>query len=646
MNINNNQNALNNFYTTAGQANAANGQTQLNVTRELSGVNDSGIVGEQLVDGTQNLSDINKFFAMQKFGVTSLLAENNQAVGGQAVVSAQAGTPASYYVLGADDMYVAGDPGVGGKGNNYAYVPVSVNPGYYTMYTSGIDAGRKVTVNGHVDSINPEGDKAFTEYGFVVQDENGQKTKATLSGGQFTIVDPNGNTQKLLPPNGTYTVGNPNDPTAKFYYADVPGAGENGQPEKRLMVDYFDKPSQSTIDQLVAQGVNPADAANLRSKTTMSYGFRVPDGVNTYAMPDGVGAGNALKTGANGVKTYYDSHYAVDPQQVVVYNAPGYPTPAPAPNPAPVPAPYPSPTPVPAPAPVPAPYPSPAPAPNPAPAPAPNPAPAPAPAPNPAPAPAPYPSPAPAPNPAPAPCPPGANQTATIWGDPHIIAANGGKYDFQHTGFYNILKDKGVSLNTEMTQLPNSKVMINTEAGLVIGNHTVDYKSDGTVIIGSTDPNSKAAPITLADGQTFDLGNGSSITRNGDFSTLNSPEYKIKVHANQEVAGMKYINIAVSTDDDGVAKDGVDPTGLLGETFENADVQHDIEKDWKTYKENNLFGTPLQSTPPTPAPAPAPPFVNPVPPHLPANPMQQLQQLFQQLMQQILGLFSGLLGGK
>lgn len=628
MNINNNPNALNNYYTTgATNQTNANGDTtsQLDVTRELSGVNDSGVIGEQLVDGTQNLSDINKFFAMQKFNVTSLLAENNQAVGNQAVISAPAGST-NNCVLGEDDMYVAGDPGVGGKGNNYAFNKVSVNPGYYTMLTSGSDDGRKITVNGHVEDIDNSGnDKSFTEYGFVVQDDNGQKTKATLSGGQLTIIDPNGNSQKLLPPNGTYTVGDPNDPTAKFYYAEAPGAGQNGQPEERLMVDYYNKPSQSTIDQLVAQGVSPTDAANLRTTTSMSFGFRVPDGTDTYSMPEGVGSGSAMKTTDNGVKTYYDANFAVGSDQTVTAN-----------NPAPTPVPYPTPTPVPAPAPVPVPYPTP------------TPVPAPAPVPNPAPAPPPY-------------CPPtGVNETADIWGDPHIDAANGGKYNFQHAGIFNVLKDNGIALNTQTTQCDNG-AYLDTEAGLVIGNYNVDYKPDGSINISSNDPNSTMQPISLADGQSFDFGNNTAITRNGDSSTLTSPEYTFQVDSNKDFEGLKYMDMKITTGANGVASDGVDPNGLLGETFDTSTAQSAPSQDWTAYQEANLFGTPLQAPAPAPVPVAAPvPAPTPVPAPAPAadtttttdpttttttTQQQQLQQLFQQLMQQIMSLFSGFFGG-
>jgi hypothetical protein len=247
-------------------------QNSLEVTRELDGVNNTGVIGELLTVGTNNLAEANKYFAMGKFAVSGLLAEDNQAVSSKAVISQPTGTSPSK-ILCDDDMYLAGDPGVGGKGNNYAYQHVEVSPGFYTLFEDGSATGQKITVNAHVEAINPEGGKAFTEYGFIIQDASGAKTKATLSGGQLTIIDANGQTRKLLPPNDVYTVGNPADPTARFYYADVPGAGKDGATEKRLIVDYFEKPSQQTIDELIAKGVNPENQ-NIPELRIQSAGWR------------------------------------------------------------------------------------------------------------------------------------------------------------------------------------------------------------------------------------------------------------------------------------------------------------------------------------------------------------------------------------
>ncbi len=277
-------------------------QVSLKLSRELDGRENAGAIGDMLNRGTQQLSDANQFFSGDKFNiykVSNLLGEDNQAISGEI-------DPLSD-IKCADDMYVAGDPLVGGKGNNYA--PVDVNPqtGYLTMFEDGADNGRKITINAHADIINPDGNKAFTEYGFVIQDDNLEKTKAVLSGGKLTITAPNGQTRTLLP-GEEYVIGNSADPTAKFYYASVPG-GENGANEQRLIFESYEKPSQAVIDELVAKGMDPVQAAAYRAKTQASFGFRVPDGQGSYRMSAGVGAGNALSTTSNGVKTYYDAHF-------------------------------------------------------------------------------------------------------------------------------------------------------------------------------------------------------------------------------------------------------------------------------------------------------------------------------------------------
>jgi hypothetical protein len=667
--VNNNPNSVNNFIPLqTNTQNTTSGQPkQIEVTRELDGVNDTGIIGELLTIGTSHLSEANKYFAMSKFAVSGLLAEDNQAVSSAAVLSEQVGTDCEP-VLCDDDMYLAGDPGVGGKGNNYQYQHVDVTPGYYTMFEDGRDSGPKITVNAHVDQINPQGSKAFTEYGFVVQNEQGVKTKATLSGGVLTIVDGNGQSRKLLP-GQEYTVGNPGDPVARFYYADVPGAGENGSTEKRLMVDYFEKPSQETINNLVAQGAKAEDVQALRNRTTMSYGFRVPDGINTFAMSQGVGSGATLTATKDGVKTYYDAHYTEG--SCTVLNTAPYPSPAPSPTPAPSPAPYPNPSPspapvpapyptpspapapTPAPAPSPAPYPTPSPSPAPAPAPAPNPAPspapapAPAPAPNPAPSPAPAPAPAPAPNPAPSPAPypspapsPGpagvaANQHAGAKKGLKIEDADGGKYNFSGTGVYNLLKDRDLTLNTKIVQGPGNKTF-NSEAGLTIGGRTVHITADGTVDIGYSDPKIKAPNISLQNGQTVMLGNDSSITRTGNKIKVETPEYKIQFHVNQRYEGAGFMIVDVWSRSGGVMSDNIAPTGLLGETFDAGNERQTAPKQSAgSYKRDSLIET---STTQAPLPAPAPSPTPQPPTSQPNNPLSRIQAMIQQLMNLLMQL--------
>lgn len=487
--------------------------SQIHVTRELDGKNDTGVIGQLLTVGTDKVAEANKYFAMSQFVTGGLLSDNNQLVATDAVISNPPTDQGK--VLCADDMYVAGDPKVGGKGNQYKDEDIKPNPGFYTMFQDGADTGEKITVNAHVETINAEGNTAFTEYGFMIQNPQGQKTQAVLSAGQLTIVDANGQSKKLLPPNDTYFVGDPMDPTAKFYYADAPGAGKNGKPEKRLMVDYYEKPSADTIAKLVAQGADPTEAAQLRSTTTLSYGFRVPDGVDTYASPEGVGAGTPMKVASNGVKTYYDSHYNEGQCSVLTVRVGCPPTP---------PSPPPPPTP-----------------------------------------------------PTPPPPPVAANEQARIWGDPHIDDADGGKYEFHQTGLFNVLKDTDLTVNARHIQAGNQNLTVVGEVGVRVGSRTINLTPDGQVNLGSVFPTFAAEP-PLQSGQTRILGDGATISRTGNVVNLETPEYKVKFTLGQVFANTKHIDMDVWTKAGGVLSDGVAPTGLLGETFDADSVQQTAPK--------------------------------------------------------------------
>ncbi|MCE3236484.1 MAG: hypothetical protein K0Q50_2675 [Vampirovibrio sp.] len=269
----------------------------IDVNRELDGKENVGAVGDILDQGTGLLLDANKaneFFttAADKYKVSSLTGEDNQANGQNVDI---------FKKTDADDMYVAGDPIVGGKGNNYKADTITPGTGFITMHEDGVDNGRKVTVNAHVDQINSDGKRAFTEYGFVIQDDSGAKTNATLSGGQLMIDG-----QPLLP-GQQKVIGDPNDPVAKFYYASMPG-GENGTNEQRLVFESFEKVTPETRQKLIDAGANPAEVDGLRSKFQSTFGFRIPDGKGSYRSSAGVTGG--LSTTDNGVKTYYDAHFA------------------------------------------------------------------------------------------------------------------------------------------------------------------------------------------------------------------------------------------------------------------------------------------------------------------------------------------------
>jgi hypothetical protein len=271
----------------------------INVNRELDGRDNVGAVGNILnaENGTGLLLDAtkaNSFFTTEaaKYKVSSLLGEDNQSA---------SKTVDIFSKTNADDMYVAGDPQVGGKGNNYNADTITPNTGFVTMFEDGLDTGRKTTINAHVDQINSQGNRAFTEYGFVIQDDTGAKTNATLSGGQLLIDG-----QPLLP-GQQKIIGDPNDPVAKFYYASMPG-GANGTNEQRLVFESYEKATPETRQKLIAAGADPTQVDALRSKTQTTFGFRIPDGNGSYRSSAGVAGG--LPVTSNGVKTYYDAHFS------------------------------------------------------------------------------------------------------------------------------------------------------------------------------------------------------------------------------------------------------------------------------------------------------------------------------------------------
>ena len=179
------------------------------------------------------------------------------------------------------------------------------------------------------------------------------------------------------------------------------------------------------------------------------------------------------------------------------------------------------------------------------------------------------------------------NQKASIWGDPHVDTANGGKYNFQQIGTYNILQDTGLNLNARLegTGTPGQPTYIK-EAGLTLGDRHLDVKTDGTATLGSG-PNA----IVIQDGQTIQMADGSSIAKHGPIITVDTPEYKINIDSsNPDKGKVPHLNIDVHSKVNGVMSDGAAPTGLLGESF-NAGTQAQTTPalDTSAYQRAGLF---------------------------------------------------------
>lgn len=155
-----------------------------------------------------------------------------------------------------------------------------------------------------------------------------------------------------------------------------------------------------------------------------------------------------------------------------------------------------------------------------------------------------------------------ANEHAVIWGDPHIVDADKGKYDFQQVGTFNILQDSNINMNGRFEGAAGKPTLMK-ETGLLLGNLELDVKADGTATLG-TGPNA----MDLQDGKTLTLADGSTLTKHGNVITADTAEYHVTINAGLDPTTNEHIDVSVDSKAHGVMSDGVAATGLLGETFD------------------------------------------------------------------------------
>jgi hypothetical protein len=177
-----------------------------------------------------------------------------------------------------------------------------------------------------------------------------------------------------------------------------------------------------------------------------------------------------------------------------------------------------------------------------------------------------------------------ANEHAVLWGDPHIIDADKGKYDFQQVGNFNILQDSNININGRF-EGGAGKPTLMKETGLLLGNLEVDVKVDGTATLG-TGPNA----MELQDGKTIQLADGSTLTKHGKVITADTAEYHVVINAGLDPTTNEHIDVSVDSKAHGVMSDGVAATGLLGESFDaNNQTQTGTKLDPKAYQRASLL---------------------------------------------------------
>ena len=157
-----------------------------------------------------------------------------------------------------------------------------------------------------------------------------------------------------------------------------------------------------------------------------------------------------------------------------------------------------------------------------------------------------------------------ANEHGRIWGDPHFVGGDGGKFDVQGEAgkIYDLLNDSNLQLRGQFYGWDDGKTVIG-ETGLTIGqnigeSHYIHFNRDGSAWINS---------IKMGEGRVYELVDGGTAKLEGKTLTITTAEgYTIK----QEIidSGDKaHIDIDVDTGKNGV-DNGQMPTGLLGLTFD------------------------------------------------------------------------------
>lgn len=145
-----------------------------------------------------------------------------------------------------------------------------------------------------------------------------------------------------------------------------------------------------------------------------------------------------------------------------------------------------------------------------------------------------------------------------IWGDPHFIGADGGKYDVQGVAgqTYNLLSDKGFQMNGRFDDWGGQGATVVGEVGILAGTDKITVKKDGSVFVNGQE---------VKDGESVRLANGGCVHKKGDNISVKSGEWEVNFQAKDSSRG-DYLNMDVITEN--AVSDGVKPHGLLGQTFD------------------------------------------------------------------------------
>lgn len=150
---------------------------------------------------------------------------------------------------------------------------------------------------------------------------------------------------------------------------------------------------------------------------------------------------------------------------------------------------------------------------------------------------------------------------ARIWGDPHFVGADGGKYDIhgEPGKIYNILSDQGIQVNAKFDNKgAKDGATYLYETGFTLNGNQVYFDKSGQLEINGQE---------VGDGSYL----GGAVVKEGNKLTVTTPEYEIGVDAKGNRLDMELSSKNVNAD-------GVMPHGLWGQTADGDGIARNGDK--------------------------------------------------------------------
>ena len=162
------------------------------------------------------------------------------------------------------------------------------------------------------------------------------------------------------------------------------------------------------------------------------------------------------------------------------------------------------------------------------------------------------------------------DETAKVWGDPHFVGADGGKFDVQGEAgkTYNLLSDSGLKLYGTFDGWGNGITVVGS-TGLTVNGAGGESK----VLFNAKKDKVSVDGKELQKGKSVVLADGGTVTRKGkDVIATTAEGYRIVQHDQG-----KHIDAEVTSGKRGV-HNGQMPTGLMGVTFDADKARRDGKK--------------------------------------------------------------------